>query len=109
MTVSSSLSALSAAVLALLVGTPALAADIEIAIRNVRSAEGRIMIALYADQGAYEAQRQTAGSMLPATVGEVKAVFAGLPEGRYGIAVFPRSSDILPGIRLSKRQSIIAS
>jgi uncharacterized protein (DUF2141 family) len=26
--------------------------------------------------------------MLPATAGEVKAVFAGLPEGRYAIAVF---------------------
>ena len=46
------------------------------------------MVALYADEAAYTAQRQTMGSMLPATAGEVRAVFAGLPEGRYGIAVF---------------------
>jgi uncharacterized protein (DUF2141 family) len=81
-------SALSAAALALLVSVPALAADVEITIRNVQSAAGRIMVALYVDEGAYKAERQTMGSMLPATPGEVKAVFVGLPEGRYGIAVF---------------------
>ena len=46
------------------------------------------MVALYADEAAYTAARQTMGSMLPATAGEVRAVFAGLPDGRYGIAVF---------------------
>jgi uncharacterized protein (DUF2141 family) len=81
-------SVLGATALALLVSAPVLAADVEISIRNVRSADGHIMVALYADEAAYTAQRQTMGSMLPATLGEVKAVFAGLPEGRYGIAVF---------------------
>src|SRR4051812_20948458 len=81
-------SVLGAAALALLVSAPALAADIEIAIRNVRSVDGRVMVALYADESAYKAERQTMGSMLPATAGEMKAVFVGLPEGRYGIAVF---------------------
>jgi uncharacterized protein (DUF2141 family) len=76
------------AALSFLAGVPALAADVEITIRNVRSAEGRIMVALYADDDAYAAQRQTLGSMLPARTGEVRAVFAGLPDGRYGIAVF---------------------
>jgi uncharacterized protein (DUF2141 family) len=76
------------AALALLVSSPVLAADIEIAIRSVRSADGRVMVALYADESAYKAERQTMGSMLPATAGEMKAVFVGLPEGRYGIAVF---------------------
>ena len=79
---------LGAAALSLLAGMPALAADAEITIRNVQSAEGRIMVALYADEAAYAAQRQTLGSMLPARTGEVRAVFAGLPDGRYGIAVF---------------------
>jgi uncharacterized protein (DUF2141 family) len=81
-------SVLGAAALALLVSLPAQAADVEITIRNVHGAAGRIMVALYADEGAYKAERQTMGSMLPATPGEVKAVFVGLPEGRYGIAVF---------------------
>lgn len=81
-------SVLGAAALALLVSAPALAADVEITIRNVRSADGRIMVALYADEAAYTAQRQTMGSMLPAKAGEVRAVFVGVPEGRYGIAVF---------------------
>jgi uncharacterized protein (DUF2141 family) len=84
----SRISVLGAAALVLLFSVPVLAADVEITIRNVRSADGRIMVALYADEAAYTAERQTMGSMLPATAGEVRAVFAGLPEGRYGIAVF---------------------
>jgi uncharacterized protein (DUF2141 family) len=79
---------LGAAALALLVSAPALAADVEINIRNVRSADGRIMVALYADEAAYTAGRQTMGSMLPAKAGEVRAMFVGIPDGRYGIAVF---------------------
>ena len=79
---------LGTAALSFLASVPALAADVEITIRNVRSAEGRIMVALYADEAAYAAPRQTMGSMLPARTGEVRAVFAGLPDGRYGIAVF---------------------
>jgi uncharacterized protein (DUF2141 family) len=83
--------ALGSAALALLISipaVPAMAADVEITIRHVGSAAGRIMVALYADEDAYKAERRTMGSMLPATPGEVKAVFVGLPEGRYGIAVF---------------------
>ncbi|UEM20572.1 DUF2141 domain-containing protein [Skermanella mucosa] len=70
------------------------AADIEITIRNVRDGQGHIMVALYADEAGYDARRQSAGCMLPAAGGagesgrEVKAVFVGLPEGRYGIAVY---------------------
>lgn len=70
------------------------AADIEITVRNVRGAQGHVMVALYADEAAYAAGRQTAGCMLPAAAGTgeaggaVRAVFAGLPEGRYGIAVY---------------------
>jgi uncharacterized protein (DUF2141 family) len=79
---------LGAAALSLLAGVPALAADVEITIRDVQGSDGRIMVALYADEAAYAAQRQTMGSMLPAATGEVRAVFAGLPDGRYGIAVF---------------------
>jgi uncharacterized protein (DUF2141 family) len=81
-------SLLGAAALALLFSVPVLAADVEITIRNVQSANGHIMVALYADESAYTAQRQTMGSMLPASAGEVRAVFVGLPEGRYGVAAF---------------------
>jgi uncharacterized protein (DUF2141 family) len=58
-------SALGAAALALLVSAPVLAADVEITIRNVRSADGRIMVALYADEAAYTAGRQTMGACCP--------------------------------------------
>ena len=81
-------SASGVAALTLLFSVPVLAADVEITIRNVRNADGHIMVALYADESAYTAEHQTMGSMLPATAGEVRAVFVGLPEGRYGIAVF---------------------
>lgn len=75
--------------LALFAGAPpATAGELRATVRNVKPEQGRVMVAVYDTAENYGKSRRFVGQMLPAVGPEVTAVFAGLPSGRYAIAVY---------------------
>ena len=64
------------------------AGELRATIGNVKPQQGKLWVALYDGADAYRAERRFAGQILEASGTEVTAVFAGLPAGRYGVAVF---------------------
>lgn len=67
---------------------PASAGELRATIRNVKPEQGRVMVGVYDTADGYAKSRRFVGQMLPAAGPEVTAVFAGLPAGRYAIAVY---------------------
>ena len=78
-----------AAVLAL-IGTAAAAADLEIVLRGLKSAEGEARIAVHkrvADV-AFPQGGVVAATIRPAREGEIRVVFTDLAPGEYAVAAF---------------------
>ena len=79
------------AVLALLAGgmlwtSGAVAAELRVAVRGVKSAEGDVKVGLYATPESFDKRQKTYGASSPAQAGVVVVVFRDLPPGRYGLA-----------------------
>jgi uncharacterized protein (DUF2141 family) len=72
---------------AVLWASGAVAAELRVTVRNVKSSEGDVKVGLYATPEAFDKRRKTFGALSPAQPGEVVVVFRDLPPGRYGIAV----------------------
>lgn len=78
---------LSAAILS----TPALAGDLRVTVKEVRSGVGRIMVALHAAKDGVEFPDQTgavAAQWADAKGGAQEFVFTGLAPGRYAVAIY---------------------
>lgn len=71
-----------------LAALPAAAGEITTSIRNVRPQQGLVMVALFDSADGYTADRRFAGQQLAPVAAGLTAVFAGLPPGRYAIAVY---------------------
>ena len=93
-------------VLASLVAVPALAAELRLTIKGVRSDDGEILIALYDDPKGYESALANAatrglmpdsgrliGTSIRAIAGPQSTVFTQLPPGRYAILVIHDEND----------------
>ncbi|HYH18217.1 MAG TPA: DUF2141 domain-containing protein [Azospirillum sp.] len=72
----------------MLAAAPAAAGELRATIRNVKPQQGKVMVAVYESAAAYKAERRFAGQELPATGGEVSALFHNLPEGAYALTVY---------------------
>ncbi len=78
-----------AAVLALK-GAVAMAADLEVAVSGLRSAEGEARVAVHrrVSGAVFSAAGVVAAARRPAREGEVRVVFEGLAPGDYAVAAF---------------------
>jgi len=80
--------------LALLLLAPALAradegACVEVVVEKVRSADGVVRVALFADEASYEATENARHlEAIPAAEGAVRTRICGLPAGCYALSVF---------------------
>lgn len=66
------------------------AADLEVTIAEARSAEGRVMVALFNDAEAFGKMlegKRIAAAMLPIDGAIARMVIGGLPPGRYAVSV----------------------
>lgn len=77
-----------AAALAGLTASGALAGELRLTIHDVRSDQGRVMVALHDGAATFLTEQRRDGQALAARPGAMEAVFAGLPAGRYGVAVY---------------------
>ena len=68
--------------------TAAAAGDLTTTTRGVKPQNGAVMIAVFDSADAFSAHRPFAGQRLVPTPGEVKAIFHGLPAGRYLVAAY---------------------
>lgn len=77
-------------VAALLIATAAVAADLEVSVAGLRSAEGNVRVALHqrADAAEFPDGDGVAGVFRPAEHDGVRVVFVDLPPGDYAVAVF---------------------
>jgi uncharacterized protein (DUF2141 family) len=71
---------------AVLWASGAIAAELRVTVRGVKSSEGNVKVGLYATPEAFEKRQKTYGALSPANPGEVVVVFRDLPPGRYGLA-----------------------
>jgi uncharacterized protein (DUF2141 family) len=80
------------------------AGELRITIRNVESEKGKVMIALYNSEANYKSDDlrhasackldyRSQGLVMTARKGNMTAVFADLPPGQYGVAVFQDVND----------------
>ena len=72
---------------AVLWASGAVAAELRVTVRGVKSSEGDVKVGLYATPEAFDKRQKTYGALSPARPGEVVVVFRDLPPGRYGLAV----------------------
>lgn len=74
----------------LLIATAAMAADLEVSVEGLRSAEGNVRVALHrrADAAEFPDGAGVAGVFRLAEPEGVRVVFADLPAGDYAVAVF---------------------
>lgn len=79
---------LSIPLLAALAAAPAAAGELRATIANVKPHGGTVMVGLYASPDTYTRGERSAGLQLDPIGQTVTAVFAGLPPGRYALAVF---------------------
>lgn len=82
-----------AAVAALAAATTAVAGEIEIRLHGAASSEGKLRLALFEDEAAFEAGRQLAGIFVPASPNAVEIVFRDVPAGTYAISSFHDRND----------------
>jgi uncharacterized protein (DUF2141 family) len=62
---------------------------VAITVSGIRSAEGNIRLAVFADEASYLAQDTAAATAsIPAVAGSVETTMCGLPAGTYGVSVF---------------------
>ncbi len=64
-----------------------LAADIEITLKGF-TATGGVQVALYDNEAAYKAEKMFGGLQMRAHTNPLRVLFADVPPGTYGIAVF---------------------
>ena len=64
---------------ALLWASGAVAAELKVTVRGVKSSEGDVKVGLYATPEAFEKRQKTFGVVSPAHPGEVVVVFSDLP------------------------------
>lgn len=79
------------AALGLLLGGAALAADMELEVQGIASAEGQVMVAAYADPAQWLRGKPVAMAMVPASTqreGRLLLTLRDLPEGRVALSVF---------------------
>ncbi|MEZ5715546.1 MAG: DUF2141 domain-containing protein [Paracoccaceae bacterium] len=74
-------------VAALCLPVPLAAGDLTVSVSNARSG-GKLYIALFDSQQAFENRAQLAGVAVPPQDGKATAVFRKVENGTYGIAVF---------------------
>lgn len=74
----------------LLIATVAVAADLEVSVEGLRSAEGNVRVALHqrADAAEFPDGDGVAGVFRPAEPDGVRVVFVDLPAGDYAVAAF---------------------
>ena len=67
----------------------ALAADLKVVVRNIKSPEGKIRVGLFGDAATFpKADHVLAGKVIDATPGEATVVFTGLAPGTYAVSAF---------------------
>jgi len=76
-----------------LAATAAFAGEVDIRLHGVASSEGKVRVALFEDQAAFDAGRRLAGSFVPANPDGVEIVFRGVPAGTYAISAFHDRND----------------
>ena len=76
--------------ISLLLGATALAsaANLTVTVKDVRNANGSVLIAVYDLSGFGKPELAKAKQKAGANAGEVKFVFQGLPAGKYAVAAF---------------------
>ena len=74
----------------LFIAIAAMAADLEVSVEGLRSAEGNVRVALHrrADDAEFPDGDGVAGMFRPAEPDVVRIVFVDLPPGDYAVAVF---------------------
>lgn len=72
---------------ALLVATPAFAADLTLDVTEIRDATGTLNVALVDADGYAGKARPLRGEALPVTGATHQLVFKGLPAGRYAVMI----------------------
>ncbi len=77
-----------AVLLAPLVLTAALAADLKVVIDGVRGDKGTVMVALFNDAPAFKADARFAGAFMTAKPGRVVVGFPELAPGTYAVSAF---------------------
>ncbi len=73
---------------ATLVATVGSAAELEVRVNGLNSAEGELRLALFADEVSFEAGEPLAGVFLPANPDGLSIALGGLPRGNYAVSVF---------------------
>lgn len=68
--------------------TAAHAAEVRVTIEGIASGDGKVMTALFDRATEFPRGKVNLASMLPATPGAVKVVFADVPPGRYAISSY---------------------
>ena len=75
--------------LPLLLAAPSLqAAELTINITGIPSAKGKVLVALYDDPGAYDANQRGKSAMVTVTGKQETVVFRDLAEGDYAVKLF---------------------
>ena len=74
--------------MAALLPSAALAGDLTVTVKGVKSADGNVMGAVYDEAGFMQLPKAKAGARVKAQPGSVTLVFHGLPAGRYAVATF---------------------
>ncbi len=75
---------------AVLLTAPAAAGDLSVEVGGIRSADGTVNVGLHAETAGVRFPGENgmiAGSWRQARIGSLQVVFAGLPAGRYAVAV----------------------
>jgi uncharacterized protein (DUF2141 family) len=75
---------------------PVLGSNLEITVGTIRSDSGKVLAALHTEAGAEmfpDPQGAVWAQWVKATPGEQRFVFAGLPAGRFAVAVFHDEND----------------
>lgn len=67
---------------------PATAAELRVTINGVNGAEGYVMVGLYGDETAFDAQRLDRGAQINARPGSIVVAFPDLPPGQYALNAF---------------------
>ena len=84
------------AALAAMVAIPVLAADLSIEVRGVRSADGRVYVAVHGPESkdTFPSGDDTvSGLREPARIGTLRFVVSDLPAGRYAVNAFHDEND----------------
>lgn len=72
----------------LLCVTAAEATDLTVVVSNIKSAQGKVRVALYNSAQGFPDQSCLWCQLLPARVGGVKVVFIDLPPGDYAVSAY---------------------